>query len=59
MNKIDVCRGCMNEITNNGVSLLNLKTAQLYQNCTRIEVLISFLNKEFYSNELFILDKQR
>lgn len=42
MNKINVCRGCMNEITTNGVSLLNLKTAQLYQNCTRIEVLISF-----------------
>lgn len=42
MNKSDVCRGCMNEITYNGVSLLNSNIAQLYQNCTRIEVLINY-----------------
>lgn len=41
MNKSVVCRGCMNDIENNGLSLSNSDIAELYQNCTRIQVLIS------------------
>lgn len=37
----DICRGCMNEVSNNGVSLSITKIAELYQNCTGIEVLIN------------------
>lgn len=54
----DVCRGCMNEVLNNGVSLAISNIAELYQNCTGIEVLINLYFDSFYTIYHLFIDKQ-